>query len=969
MRTIFLALVISFIVSIDTSGQDVFSCSQGELSCILRPDYPHLDQRGPYFPGERISFTYDLTFKSDLLSEGNNCQWLQGIIPSLGMGWDLNVQPISDQDFTSFMWFEGNEVDLNVDKEGLDIVTNGRGELEIIPSNDTIKAGALLPAGWWFTSAGQGPNCTNDGDPDNMWGMPMPCGDQLGMTFVFDLVVKSEESDYINDPDYLKIEFYTFSDGMTGCAAPYVCADDIYVQENFGLSSESSCLELDAAAVSTCNVLDLNGLSDTHPDLLCLRFSFGNPPPPPNQHPTLCDSLVDIEYVTWYSFIAGSESLEISFADVVCSSDPNEMSGIQVGLYEDCLESNCIASDLSCDGHSDKLLKTDNLEVGSKYFIFVVGCTDGDCDYTIRIEEGEEFIMPQPLSLTPAYCDREFYELSCDNDTLAINCLVGEPFSVLVTHDGSSPNENLDQFCDLYPVNVDATFVWSIDPPLSGIGDSFRTDVAQNGFVFPEVDLPQEEGEYQICLEEIVCSCCDDFETICMTINLTVPFIEGVESICVGEVDNVEVVVFDNDLDFTYELEPNNNNLNVRSSIDGLRYDIDVENAGPGEYCFDLIYGYDCNIRKELYCFEIIEDSIILDEINDIYCETEMIIIDSEIDMQFGSVSWDFDGMGAVEQDPDGRIIVTDLLPGQYFISAEATTEFGCSVELTKEVIILERLLPPLVTCNSNEESIDIIWDLVVHAQEYLLEYSIDGMGAFQETLLGQEFALSGLLPESCVDFTLTAVSGTSCPNVSSTITCCSQLDNDVDNDGVTSDVDCDDNDPNNYPGNQEVCDNQDNDCDGEIDEGLVFVTYYYDMDGDGYGNSTDSIVSCMELENYVLNNEDCDDTNFDISPDAMEIPNNGVDENCDGEDVIVSVNELDHNLVIYPNPVASILFVEYNEDINWVYEIFDVSGKLALNGETSQVVNLKEISGGVYILKLTSPVTQESVIRRIIKL
>jgi len=50
---------------------------------------------------------------------------------------------------------------------------------------------------------------------------------------------------------------------------------------------------------------------------------------------------------------------------------------------------------------------------------------------------------------------------------------------------------------------------------------------------------------------------------------------------------------------------------------------------------------------------------------------------------------------------------------------------------------------------------------------------------------------------------------GTSCPV-------------DVDGDGADSTVDCDDADPNNYPGNTEVCDGQDNNCDSVVDEGGV---------------------------------------------------------------------------------------------------------------------------------------------------
>jgi hypothetical protein len=38
----------------------------------------------------------------------------------------------------------------------------------------------------------------------------------------------------------------------------------------------------------------------------------------------------------------------------------------------------------------------------------------------------------------------------------------------------------------------------------------------------------------------------------------------------------------------------------------------------------------------------------------------------------------------------------------------------------------------------------------------------------------------------------------------------------DMDGDGVTICAgDCDDNDPNNFPGNTEICDGQDNNCDG----------------------------------------------------------------------------------------------------------------------------------------------------------
>lgn len=93
---------------------------------------------------------------------------------------------------------------------------------------------------------------------------------------------------------------------------------------------------------------------------------------------------------------------------------------------------------------------------------------------------------------------------------------------------------------------------------------------------------------------------------------------------------------------------------------------------------------------------------------------------------------------------------------------------------------------------------------------------------------------------------------------------------------------DCNDNDPTTFPGRSEVCDARDNDCDGEVDEG-VKSTFYRDADGDGFGDARNSATTCqIPSSGFVSVATDCDDSRADANPQAMETCNNR-DDDCDG--------------------------------------------------------------------------------------
>jgi len=109
--------------------------------------------------------------------------------------------------------------------------------------------------------------------------------------------------------------------------------------------------------------------------------------------------------------------------------------------------------------------------------------------------------------------------------------------------------------------------------------------------------------------------------------------------------------------------------------------------------------------------------------------------------------------------------------------------------------------------------------------------------------------------------------------------------------------TDCDDTNETVNPGETEVCDGSDNDCDEEIDEEQA------DTDGDGICDDLDA-EDCDGLDNdgdgsvdedYDLDGDgytecgsetaeaDCDDDNDEVSPGTTETLDNAVDDDCDG--------------------------------------------------------------------------------------